>query len=248
MGNHRHPLFHEATVRRALTLVINRRELAQVLNFPEDVPLFDVIFTERQFRQRQLGQTLPYDLKRAAQLLDAAGWHDQDGDGIRDRAGEEFRFTALVPGQELGVVGMRTAAIYVQEQLRKVGLRMEVQPLDPNVIRPRLRAGDFEAVFHRLYNMTSGHLRLFGEKSPIGYINPTVIELLETAEITMELDARDQIYRDLMEIFREDMPLTFLFPQIDTFIAHRRLQGLRNPHWGGTLQHMEDLWLEDEGR
>ena len=244
--NHGHPLFRDATVRRALTLAINRRELAQVLNLPENVPIFDVIFTNQQFLQRKLGQPLPYDPVRAKKLLEEAGWHDGDGDGIRERAEEKFRFTAMVPGRELDVVGMQKAAIYVQAQLRKIGVSMEVQPLDSTVLRPRLWAGDFEAAFHRFWNATTGHLSLFGEKSSIGYSNPKVIELLKAAQITMDPDAKGQIYRELMDIFREDMPLTFLFPQIQTFVAHRRLRGLHSPYWGGTLRHMEDLWLEDE--
>ncbi|MFQ5902764.1 MAG: ABC transporter substrate-binding protein, partial [Candidatus Binatia bacterium] len=211
-----------------------------------DVLIFDVIFTKSQFRQQTIPEPLPYDPEEAKRLLDAAGWRDQDGDGVRTRAGEEFRFNALVPGREIDVVGMQKAAIYVQEQLRRVGVRMEVQPLSPGVVRPRLRTGDFEAVFHRFFNETSGHLRTFGENSPLGYSNPRLIALLETAKITIDPDARDQLYQDIMKIFQEDMPLTFLFPQIQTFIAHRRLRGLQNPFWGGDLRHIEDLWLEDE--
>src|SRR5216684_1322035 len=35
---------------------------------------------------------LPYDPKRAAELLDEAGWKDHDGDGIRDKDGVKFKF------------------------------------------------------------------------------------------------------------------------------------------------------------
>src|SRR2546430_4546938 len=37
-----------------------------------------------------------YDPKRAARLLDEAGWRDHDGDGVRDKDGVQFRFTFLM--------------------------------------------------------------------------------------------------------------------------------------------------------
>ena len=47
--NHRTDLFRDARVRRALTLAINRRELLEVLNLSVELPLFDVIFSQRQW-------------------------------------------------------------------------------------------------------------------------------------------------------------------------------------------------------
>ncbi len=43
------PRFEEASVRRALTHAIDRRELRQVMNFPPDIPLLDVLATRRQY-------------------------------------------------------------------------------------------------------------------------------------------------------------------------------------------------------
>ena len=118
--NQRHPLFHDPVVRRALTLAINRRELLEVLNFPPDLPIFDVLFTRPQYRQRQLPEPLPYDPELAKQLLEAAGWQDEDGDGIRERAGAEARFTLIANRQSTVDLGER-AAVYVQDQLRGWG-------------------------------------------------------------------------------------------------------------------------------
>src|SRR5579864_391445 len=44
--NQRHPVLRDPKIRRALTLAINRRELDQLLNLPEQTPIFDVIFSE----------------------------------------------------------------------------------------------------------------------------------------------------------------------------------------------------------
>lgn len=244
--NHKHPLFSDARVRRALTLAINRRELAQVLNLPEDVPIFDVIFTARQFQRRALPDPLPYDPERAKRLLDEAGWRDQDEDGIRERAGVNAKFTAIVAASSV----LERAAIYVQAQLRRVGIRMNVQSLEDAMVLDKLedwgRGGEFDAAFSRFYNGKYYHVWFFGEQSRINYHNDKLLRLLQAAVNNMEPDAQDRIYSEATEILRDEVPLTFLFPQVETFVAHRRLRGLSSLFRADPLFNMEYLWLEDE--
>ncbi|GAH03006.1 unnamed protein product, partial [marine sediment metagenome] len=40
----------------------------------------------------------PYDLGRARELLESAGWRDTDGDGLRDKDGSELRFRFMYAG------------------------------------------------------------------------------------------------------------------------------------------------------
>jgi hypothetical protein len=55
----------------------------------------------------------------------------------------------------------------------------------------------------------------------------------------------DAIYRDLAEIFRRDLPITFLFPRTESYFVHRRIRGLEGRYWPDPVLHMEELWLED---
>lgn len=47
--NHRREPFGDAQVRRVITLAIDRREILVALAYPETAPVFDVIFTRRQY-------------------------------------------------------------------------------------------------------------------------------------------------------------------------------------------------------
>ncbi|MEE8146029.1 MAG: peptide ABC transporter substrate-binding protein [Longimicrobiales bacterium] len=257
--NHEHPLFRDARVRRALTLAIDRRELHRVLNLPEDRPLFDAIFTARQFRRGELGEALPYEPQRAKQLLEEAGWRDTDGDRIRERGGVEAHFTVLVrasPGGA-GAIGQdERAAVVIQEQLRRVGVLMDFQALASSVINSRIRRGEFEATLRTLPNYPSGILRgaaavgldrgWFGQASPVGYHNPELVRLLETADSTVDPAARDSLYREMREIFHTDLPVLFLWTPSPTSLVHRRVRGLEPPWRVDLFTYIEDLWLEDE--
>ena len=250
--NHRHPFFGDARVRRALTLAINRRELHQVLNLPDDLPIFDVVCMERQFRRGELPEPLPYDPELAKQLLDEAGWRDEDGNGIRERGGQEFRFTVITRTGTTGADNSKVqVATYIQDQFRRVGVRMEIQPLAPGVGQ---RGRDFEAKFLRFYNRMGsdssrhGIIPLFGagqEESFIGYENPEVIALLEEAKKTTVPEELEMIYRKLMPIIGTDLPMTFLYPQVNTFVVHRHIRGFDRfvVDAGFGIEH---LWIEEE--
>jgi ABC-type transport system substrate-binding protein len=189
---------------------------------------------------------LPYDPGRVQEILDNHGWHDNDGDGIREQEEKEFRFTAHISSS---LEGAEECAIYVQDQFRRIGVRMEIQTLERNPLVKRIHAGDFEAIFFlidgSLNQPNFGDARLFGIKSPLGYNNPEMIRLLEAAQLEFDPDMLDKIYERIMPIFTEDMPMTFLLPWTYSSVAHKRIKGLSNirvdPIW-----HLEHLWIEEE--
>lgn len=237
------PLFRDPKIRRALTLAINRRELVQVLNLPDWTPLFDVLPTPDQLRRPRgdFPEPLPHDPERAKALLEESGWHDEDSDGVRERAGKALRFAALVARTQ----GLDSAAVYIQAQLRKVGIQMDVQILEEAAADERVRAGQFEAAVFIFYTNLFRHLEYFGEHSPMGYGNPRVIALLQAAEAAWNPDDVERIYRQLWPVFQADLPITFLSPVIGTVIAHRRVQGLSSPWRTNPMYFMDDVWLEE---
>ena len=139
--------------------------------------------------------------------------------------------------------------MYVQDQLRRVGIRMDVQILDGSVMTERVRfAGEFDAAFYRTPRQAYRMLRwnLFGEGSRMGYHNPELVRLLrEAVDMGADPEVEDRIYRELWDIFRADLPITFIRTQIGHVVAHRRIRGLSSPWRAEPNMNMEDLWLED---
>jgi peptide/nickel transport system substrate-binding protein len=240
--NQEHPPFRDVRVRRALTLAIDRRELVRALNLPDDLMLTEVIFTPRQYWGGKLPAALPLDTARANRLLEQAGWVDNDADGVRDRNGDPLSFGAIVSS---GNVRER-AAIYVQAALKRIGVDMELHALENRIWRQRLRSGEYEAAFAPLYNAIDGHLQWFGPESPIGYDNPHVARLLASVKETADPNEIDRIYGELMPILRKELPVTILFPAVESYVAHRRLRGLQSPYRGDPIHFMEDLWIEEQ--
>ena len=245
--NHDHPLFQSPEIRRALTIAINRQELAEVLNYPEDVPIKDTITTIRQFLNGMYPEPLPHNPDQARKIIEKHGWHDTDDNGIRERGGKEFRFKALISSS---LPGAKESSIYVQNQFRMIGIRMEIQALEVTLLKQHIKTGDFEALFFlidgSLTQPNFGDARLFGKESPFNYKNPEMIRLLDMAILEMDPDKLESIYEKIMPIFIEDMPITLLLPQVYTSIVHRRIKGLRNQYRIDTARDIEHLWIEEE--
>jgi len=236
-----HPLFSDPRVRRALTLALDRRELLQFLNLPEELPITDGVFTGRQFRRGEWPEPLPYDPEQARVLLDAAGWVDRDGNGIREKDGRPFRFTASVwPAQ-----GYAQLAVYVQEFLRQVGVQMEIQSIDDASGWDRLRVGDFEALFMIVQPGPGAHQRDFGRGNRTGYQSPGAFAVIDSLQATADPEEQDRLYGRLTEIYRADMPFTRLIPSSSSWFVHRRVRAASTAFLAVPAYYMEELWLED---
>jgi len=186
---------------------------------------------------------LPYDPVQARALLEAAGWQDRDGDGVREREGRPFRFTATVSG---GDQDYDRLAVYVQAQFRQLGVQMEVQFLDIPLVWDRFTGGDFEAVLHHHQPGPGSLRRDFGRNNRIGYHNPDMVRLTDQAAATADPDELDRIYLALTEILRADLPMTRLVIRTVPTFVHRRVEGLSTPFHASPDTYIEDLWLEHE--
>lgn len=235
-----HPLFRDPSVRRALTSAIDRRELARRVNLPPGTPIGDAPRTWQQARRGEFPEALPYDPDEARRLLGAAGWVDSDGDGIRERGGRPFRFTAKVRSEE----GVPQLAVYVQDYLRRVGVQMEVVMLEDALMWKNLLAGDFEALLFRHQPGPGAQSRDFGRENRTGYQSQAAFEVIDRVMATADLDEEDRLYGELAKIFRAELPLTRLVWIPEVTFAHRRVQGLSSPFRADANTNMEKLWVE----
>jgi len=235
-------------VRRALTQAVDRRALHAVLDFPDDLPLTDAPYTVCQFDRSDLAEPWPFDPVAAARLLKAAGWRDEEGDGVRERNGESFRFMTLVPAQE------ERAALVLQAQLRRVGVRMEVQRLDGSLIVERIRGGEFEAAIPPTWGiqpiLTSSPAGPDRLNAVFGEAYPSIVGLLDVASQEPDFTERERQFRELAREFRRELPATYLYPRVYPIVAHRRIRGFDHdgwipPAWRWVFGGLEWMWVDE---
>jgi len=118
-----HPALQDPNVRMALAHAINKTELYETVYpgtpMPEQAPCAPV--PPGLFWRTEEGLTcIEYDPAKSVELLDAAGWIDSDGDGIRDKDGVKLSLLHCHTG-----AGFRVAAgDYLASKFRDIGVEL----------------------------------------------------------------------------------------------------------------------------
>jgi peptide/nickel transport system substrate-binding protein len=119
-GEETHPAINDVKVRQAIAMCFDRFSLVEdlLLGATEVAASF---WHLTAFQDPDL-EPWPYDPVRANALLDEAGWVDSNGDGVRDKDGEEL---ILVHGTTTREIRANTQAV-AQQQLAECGIRLEI--------------------------------------------------------------------------------------------------------------------------
>ncbi len=123
-----HPALQDVRVRQAIAMGFDRFTLNQDLLLGLTKPP-STLWDNMPYVDPSLSPW-PYDPEAAKALLDEAGWVDSNGDGVRDKDGVEL---VLVHGTTIREIRQDAQAV-AQQQLAEIGIRLETQSFDPNVL------------------------------------------------------------------------------------------------------------------
>ena len=240
--NHNNTLFKKAKVRRALTMAVNRRELSIVLNYPKNIPFSDVLYTRQQRDNKDFPAPISYDPNNAKKLLLECGWSDTNADNILDKDGVDFEFNLTV------AVENSLMATYIQDNFKRIGVRVNLVTLENSLVYQQLIHSDFEALIDSRFPNNENSLRrirnFFGPDSYINYNNNKIDSILNLVTETGDKDEIDRLFKNLATIFEKDIPITFLMPKVQTNIVKSQVKGLKNLVKADPVMFMETLWIE----
>jgi peptide/nickel transport system substrate-binding protein len=224
------PFFGDPRVRRALVLALDRDRFARQVANGLGVPAATTYHPDTPWADPEV-RPWPYEPAEARRLLEEAGWTDRDGDGVRERAGTVFRFTLLLPAspQELA----DRIALWTQQSLAEVGVRMEIEKLEPRAFYERRRAHQFQATMSSfLLTPAPDQFELYHSSAREngmnygGFSDPEVDRLLEEGRRTFEPSRRKAIYSRLQRRLHELEPISCLFHWVSPVLYDARLRGI----------------------
>ncbi len=250
--NSRQDRFAHPDIRRALSYAIDMQAIIDTLLYGTAQAASSPILSLFWAHDASL-QPYPHDPGKARLLLARQGWTDSDGDGWLDRDGVTFSFELETDsGKKL-----RTdAAVMIQSQLAKIGIRAQPRALEFNVFQRKHRDKDFDAfiaawkvgtkvdylkpLFH------SDSIANPGTNYP-SFANPRFDDLIERARtLTDYLEARP-LWEEAQGILYDEQPYTLMYERQAVHGVNRRLQDVRMDSLG-PFAHLKEWWIPPEER
>ncbi len=234
--NMNHPILSDKAVRKAMAHCIDRdalikqvmRSLATAVNSPiyDDRPEYDASI-----------KGIPYNLGEAKKMLAAAGWKDSNGDGVLDKVingkPTPLALSILV---NAGNETREAIAVSFSDELRKVGIKLEVRKLEWSVFLENMRSRKFEVSIGAWVNdpipsdpYQIWHSSQIGNKGSnyVGFNNSRADQLLEMNRVEFDEQKRIAYMREFQKIIAEEQPYVFLWTPLYPAAYNTRLQNVR---------------------
>jgi peptide/nickel transport system substrate-binding protein len=241
-----HRIFGDRSVRRALTMAVDRRAMLRNVfgtmgnpsygPFPRSMPVADTTLPQ-----------LPYDTLKARALLDSAGW-TMGADGVRAKNGQRLEFGITTPGSS---ASRKQYAVLLQEAFKRVGAVARVEETDFAGFMAKNGDRSFDTILESYgtdpsvsgfkQTWTSAALGKDGSNFP-SYVNPTVDALLDSATSTFDPSRTRAYARRAFEIVIEDAPGIWLYEPPTIAGIHKRIHTTpmrADSYWSG----MADWWI-----
>jgi peptide/nickel transport system substrate-binding protein len=227
-------IFKEKAFRQAISYAVDRTAMVNTVYLGAGVPIYGPITPGNKAWYSDGVPTYPHNPARAKELLASIGLIDRNGDGLlEDRDNKPVRFSILT--QALHTVRERSAAV-IQEQLRQVGITVDVATLDVPSMIGRWVKKDYDALYFSLQAnafdpalntdfWTSGgqnHLWNPLQPTPATDGERKIDDLMRRNAAAATMTERQQIFAEVQNVFGEELPgIYFVAPRVTIAVSRR---------------------------
>lgn len=221
--NLRDPILKDARVRQAIAYSLDRETIIHNLFRDAARPAASLLPPESWAYDGDVPH-YDYNPEKARQLLDAAGYPEHGG--VR------FHLTMKTSTDE----GTRLLAAVLQQQLRAVGIALDIRTFEFATFFSDVTRGEFQLyslrwiggnedpdIFEYIYHSS----RIPPNGANRGYyVNPRVDVLIDQARMSSDQAVRKEIYDELQRILASDEPTINLWYFDNILVASKRVQNL----------------------
>lgn len=242
--------FSDVNVRRAVSVVLGGTDIREGLNqilsgltYPIWGPLVPTIAGYNGEMEKYAQDVNYYNLslseriKKAHEILKAAGWEDRDGDGILEYTnGTKFEFPLLVPSEFFDV----KEAEFLTNILGQAGMKFNIQVMDTVTIRDKYLLKAEHYAFLYIYGYQDAMiLRYLFHSTGVKrtwFNTPELDELLDKVTTVVDPVERQKYIDAAQKILIDNSPWVPLYAPKSAMAWRSEYTGLIiNEYEGGTL-------------
>lgn len=247
------PILKDKRVRQALLYALDREALVKQL-FDGRQPVAHTSVNPLDWVYWDGVKKYPHDPKRAAELLDAAGWSVMRGGFRHNAKGERL---SLELGTTAGNRSRELVQQVLQSQWKALGIdvRIRNQParvfFGETVTKRKFPAMAMFAWYSSPENVPRSTLHSdhipkpennYAGQNYTGYTNKEMDDLIEKIETELDREKRRVLWRRLQEIYAEDLPVLPLFFRADAYILPKWLAGVEPTGHEGITTYWIEHW------
>lgn len=250
--NPAHPALADRRVRQALLYGIDRQAISREM-FGAKLPVADSPISALEPIYNSAVKRYQFDPRRAAALLDEAGWK-QIGAGMRRNA--QGQPLTIELGTTAGNHSRELIQQVIQAQLRKIGV--EIRPfteVSRTFFADKVTKRAFSGMVLYSWFGTPGQVprstlhsafipgpgNNYSGQNFTGYADPRMDGLIDALDSELDPAKRTKLWGDLQDLYAEELPALPLFFSTSTFVLPKWLSGLRPTGHDAP----SSLWVED---
>jgi peptide/nickel transport system substrate-binding protein len=240
------PPTDEIAVRQALNYAVDRKSIVERLFFGVHKPTVGPLSEGVWGRWEGAEQLFGFDVKKAGQILDDAGWTVNQADGIRVKGGQKLSIvlaTFRSPWSELAEI--------LQSQYRGVGIDLQVQKMERGPYLDFTRAYQHNLCASAGTNIDPDELRLryHSKNRPstnFANLKDDQLDALvaKGAQQALNSDERRQTYEAAQRRLMELLPFVSVMSQVRVEAVAARVNDLRMGADGLNALPLGDVWLD----
>ncbi len=241
-----HPALQDRHVRLALSHATDKQKIIDVVLLGYGTPGTTLLPDGLGLWYNSELKDYEYDVSKANQILDEAGYKDADGDGIRDMPDGSHPLDFRLNWPSDSIDAPRIAEL-LSEMWAEVGVKLELQAVDPDALTAQCcPAFDFDIIIWGWGSDPDPNL-LLGVmttdqiptgSSETGYSNPEFDELYKQQATESDLQKRKELVWKMQEIVHKDV--VYLIP-----FYPQNTQAFRTDRFTGWITDKPKVELSD---
>ncbi|WP_375540528.1 staphylopine-dependent metal ABC transporter substrate-binding lipoprotein [Peribacillus simplex] len=221
----------ETAIREAIWHSIDRETISKdILNGTETVAntLFspNVNYADVELKKRG------YDLERAKELLEEAGWKLEDGAAVRTKDGNKL---ALQLYYDSNSSSQKTQVEFIQSSLKEIGIQLEIIGEESTSIANRRTTGDYDLLFNQTWGLAyDPQSTISAFTSEASYFHTTsgiakadeLYKKIDEVMVSPDEETRKSLYADILTIVHDEAVFIPISNGSVTVVAPKNLKGI----------------------
>ena len=244
--------FDNTYFRQAISHAVDRRGIVDNVLAGVGKPLFTSESLPSIFLNKKIAAGYEQDFILSKKLLKQGGFTWNENNDLLDLKKQKVEFTILTNAEN----NTRQAiAVIIQDDLKKLGIKVNIRPIDFNTLIGRSDSGDWEAIIIGFTGgffepneganvwKLDGRLHMFDQKAhkPRDW-EIEIDKIFNEATKVIKFQDRKPLYDRFQEIVYDKLPFIYLVSPLRIFAVQNTLGNVRPTIYGGVIYNLESIY------